>query len=605
MPAVIVATPGAGSRPLQAAHNVPTRLAPTGIGNGDMAVMEGGRLGATVPSAAGGHGLGSVSALVEALQQPATAADLQAAAASGEDPAALSDAEAPESALIHAAEVRKRMRSFSHISPKGSPSRTGFSARRVVAHIGTSHRNRHQNVESAKESTSVSRNASRGVDRVHPARTKNRRGNDASLPDQKSSPAPGLSKLPKEAYPGIPQSNANPDAARPQLAPVCLSVSGLVQTTRDMLQLRSTRRNLPFCIGADSANHLSGTYTHHTHQSVALGKAHPQAPWMVLHLQPQALAPSMDGLHIHKYPDLAAMSGNGPVQTEALDADVLFSAFTLSAVPAAELQAQGIDGQRILPRNSFKLVQHREMGGRLHTHLVWFVHRAQADSVAIKGGFLPVHVGPASYKVHDPHTGMSFESDNLLDFIDGLERVSGTKLRVDADDPLGLVPRRRTEADIPLLPLDNLFVVLEAAQPDTPTDAVHHNRDVGFFDAERFSLPDRGAEGWLYRNSFALKGDRLVFRDKAGHMGTLQLQVTASDTRRYQVLAHGQHDRAFIRAHGLRSGVDYSARELRDILQNYGLLWMPASDDETVDVPVGVVLFQWHKQATDVTPEVA
>jgi len=535
---------------------------------------------------------------------PPTITELQAAPASSEALAALSGAEAPDSALIHAAEVRKKMRSFSQISPKGSPSRTSFSARRVAAHMGVSHPNRHQNPESAKESTSVSRTASRRVDRTHPARVKNRRRNGASSSDQKSSPAPVLPKLSPGGYRDITQASANPDAARPQLAPACLGASGLVQAMRDMLQLRSARRNLPLCTGAGSVDILSGTYTHRTHQAVALGEAHPQAPWMVLHLQPQALTSRMYGLHINKYPDLAAMSGNDPVQTEALDTNILFSAFTLSALPAAELQAQGIDGQRILPRNSFKLVQHREVGGRLHTHLVWFVHRAQADGVAIKGGFLPLQVGPASYKVHDPHTGMIFESDNLLDFVDGLEHVSGTTMRVDADIPLALVPRRRTEADIPLLPLDNLFVILEAAQPDTPADTVHHDRGVGFFDAKRFSLPDRGAEGWLYRNSFALKGDRLVFRDKAGHMGTLRLQVTASNTRRYRLLVHHGHDAAFIREHGLRSGVEYSARQLSDILQNYGLLWLPASTAETVEVPAGVAMFRWQVRTTDVAPDV-
>lgn len=603
MPAVITATSGTGPRPLQTSNNVPTGLAPTGIGNSVMAAMEGGRPGAAVPSAAREHGFGSVLALVEVLQRPARAVDLQLAPPSTEEPAALSSAEAPESALIHAAEVRKKMRSFAHSSPKGSPSRSSFSARRVVAHMGARHRSRHRNVESAKESTSVSKNASRTVDRAHPARVKNRRRDDASSSDQRSSTVPAMPKLPPDAYRGITQAPTDPDVARPQLAPVCLSVSGLVQTMRDLLQLRSARRNLPFCTDADSAKDLSGSYTHRTHQTVTLGEA--QAPWMVLHLQPQALASSMDRSNILKYPDLAAMSGNGLMQTEALDTDVLFSAFTLSALPAAELKAQGIEGQRILPRNSFKLVQHRELGGRLHTHLVWFVHRAQADGVAIKGGFLPLHVGPASYKAYDPHTGMVFESDNLLDFIDGLEHVSGTTLRVDADIPLGLVPRRRTEADIPLLPLDNLFVILEAAQADRPTDAVHCDRNVGFFDAKRFSLPDRGAQGWLYRNSFALKGDRLVFRDKAGHMGTLRLQVTASDTRRYRLLVHHGHDAAFIREHGLHGGADYSARELRDILQNYGLLWLPASDDETVDVPAGVAMFQWHAATTGATPEVA
>jgi len=596
MPTVIVATPGAGPRPLQTAINVPTGLAPTGIGNNVMAAMEGQPPGAAASSAAGERGLGSVWAVADSLRQPAMAADLQAAPASSE---------ASESPLMHAAEVRKKMRSFSHVSPKGSPSRPSFSVRRVVAHMGVSHRNRHHNVESAKESTSVSKNASRTVDRVHPAQVKNRRRGNASSSDQRSSTAPPQPKLQPDAYRGSTQATVDPDAARPPLAPVCLSVSGLVQTMRDMLQLRDARRNLPFCSGADNADDLSGTYTYHRHPAVTQGEAHPQAPWMVLHLQAQALPTSMDGLHIHKYPDLAAMSGNGPMQTEALDANVVFSAFTLSALPAAELQAQGIDGQRILPRNSFKLVQHRELGGRLHTHLVWFVHRAQADGVAIKGGFLPVHVGPASYTAHDPHTGMVFESDNLLDFIDGLERVSGTTLRVDADIPLRLTPRRRTEADIPLLPLDNLFVNLEAAQPDRLTDAVHHDRGVGFFDAKRFTLRDRGAQGWLYRNSFAMKGDRLLFRDKAGHMGTLRLQVTASDTRRYRLLVHHGHDAAFIREHGLRAGAVYSARELRDILQNYGLLWLPASNDETVDAPAGVARFQWYVPTTEVAPEVA
>jgi len=377
----------------------------------------------------------------------------------------------------------------------------------------------------------------------------------------------------------------------------------MVQALRDVRDLRFAWRSIPFCAETAGDDAISGTFVHHPAPSSLTNTSAAMTEWVVVRVRPASLVDDMASVAIAKFTDRAALAAANSVQVQALGEDVVYGALSISALPNSLLVERGVDSRRILLRNSFKLVQHRELSGATRTLLAWFVHRTRDDGVDVNAGFLPVDIGVASYTVRDVKTGLEFHSDNLVDFIAGLERVSGNRLRPDADQLAAATGTLRTEASVHALEADNLFLRLEACQADDVSVSARQRSDMDFFDAQPFTPPDGGAGGWLYHNSFAFKNNWLMFRDAAGQMGTLRFQTMADDPRQLTLVGHGDHEAAFIHAHGLQPGQRYTAQGIREILQDHDLVWLPADDGEAVRPTPGVQMFQLRVPETQAIAE--
>lgn len=287
---------------------------------------------------------------------------------------------------------------------------------------------------------------------------------------------------------------------------------------------------------------------------------------------------------IRKYTGMGQLQRSEQRQTTTLDEDELIAVMTISVLPDHRLRQVAMSGERILAPNSFKLVQHTQLGGENRTFIAYFINTVDAGASGIKPGFLEINVGHRQLSVTDPETGLVFSSDTLDDFVAGLEQVSGCRFLPDADaSPVASTHER---GDVPIIPFVNLFVRDEAARTAQPPHIRQLvNTTLGFFSPTYHSSLD-GLHGTpLFRTCFAIFDDSVVFVDRQGQPGTLELSAVEPHTHLHTLARHDGVEAQFIQDHGLIQGQQYELEEIADILENYGMHRLPFAD-ETPPAPV-------------------
>ena len=301
------------------------------------------------------------------------------------------------------------------------------------------------------------------------------------------------------------------------------------------------------------------------------------APALALRAYPlrEALPPLLRQARIRKYSGLGQIERQDARDAVPLGDDHVFAMATLSVVPDAQLQAHAIGAAQILPRNSFRLLQHTDLGGEKQLFLVYFLHADHdARAPGIQLGLLPIEVGPERYRLHDTENGIELFSDTLDDFVAGLETLSGCTFRPD-EQSLPYV-HRPERGDLPLSTQHHFFVREEAARASLPPhDVLRPNPALRFIDAIPYSARNGRLHGVLHRNCFVRIGRTFVFADAQGRLGTLRLGTEQQAPGHYALLPHGGIEAEFMRDFGLRQGEVYSPAELAEILQNFGAHLMP------------------------------
>lgn len=302
--------------------------------------------------------------------------------------------------------------------------------------------------------------------------------------------------------------------------------------------------------------------------------------WMVALPVHERYDPALREAQISKYSGLGQLQTRAPRNTSALGDDELFVVLTVSVVPDHRLHHLEVPGNQILPRNSFSLIEHTELDGDTRQFLVWFIHRPAGVARGTRAGFIEIERDDGNYIIADPETGFSFFSDNLDDLLAGVEKVSGCHFRPDADD-LPVLQRYRID-DVPAMPTLNRFIGEAAAHtggaPGMGT--TDFNPELRFFEPVAFGHLG-GHSGRLLPSCFTLVGQDLVAVDEKGTLCTLRFLADPQQPELHILMRHeGKADAQFIREHGLVQDERYLRQEIIDIVENYGMTYLPL--DETV-----------------------
>ena len=359
--------------------------------------------------------------------------------------------------------------------------------------------------------------------------------------------------------------------AAPLPVPECTRFHHVADAVRQVIDARFNPAPLRFCVHRRAAPLFQARFgTGHL-------KSRNGAHWIVPACVHEAMPDALRAVEIRQLSQRGETPGQPPDEPMALDHDEIYVIPTVSAVSSQAIDIHNVRGNRILSRNSFKLIKHEQLGGAPRLFIAYFINRSEGEDTGVRAGFVEIQARPHNYTAVDPGTGFVFSSDTLDDLVSGLETVSGCRFRPDADTlPLLQRPRR---GHLPLTAATHLFVREEALAQDTAPYARHpFNPSLEFFAPVHFQFRDGLINGVLFRNCFTLVGGSVVFVDRQGQLGTLQFAAANPDGGIYTLQAHAGFEAQLIREHGLQEGASYRMQEVAEILENYGLTGLPSGD---------------------------
>lgn len=303
------------------------------------------------------------------------------------------------------------------------------------------------------------------------------------------------------------------------------------------------------------------------------------------------LLPAQKKIVINKYRGIGQLTRHASGYAQETGRDELFTVMSISELPDKKLRHRSIAGDRILSRNSFKLVKIPRPGSDDTFFIVYFLNTSEG----VRPGFLKVDSRDGKWGVEDEQTGFVFSSDNMADFVAGFSRFSGLQFRPDSESaPDPGAPQRQ---DITVTRARHFFIRSEAVRED---EGNHHrkkfNTTLNPLSPVTFSQYD-GLQ--LYRTCFSLSvsDNRIIYVDQLGVSGTLKLFWLG---QRYRLEKHDGHNAQFIREYGLQEGECYLIEELTDILTNYGMTWIPLPGEEQKNTGYRIDNFYTHTDINSV-----
>lgn len=323
-----------------------------------------------------------------------------------------------------------------------------------------------------------------------------------------------------------------------------------------LLQVRHDRAPHVLCASARDAG--SAIQAVRTPVSGGPGNATVVVPFPVRHL----IAPGLRQLHVQRVADARSPAASTLFDPSgrALGDDVVWSVLTTTVLTQAdEAPSTPFDAERRLECNSFRVVRHTDLGGTTRLFLGWFVNRESGACAGINAGYLEIFTDVAGeYSVEDASRGFAFVADSLDELIEGLQHTTDTRyigpgVARDATSESG-------EVMVEPQPVLNLLVPAEEAlSRRAPHVPLHFNKALDFFSPTEVQLQAQAA--LLYRHSYTLDGNRLVFVDEAGHSGTLHL-VRRRRSNALVLRCEQARGLALARRLGLQEGHPYQMSDL-------------------------------------------
>lgn len=390
-------------------------------------------------------------------------------------------------------------------------------------------------------------------------------------PAVRTVPSPGSTTVttPATTTAAWPPPTQLPPPLPPSPPPACLHFHDSGEAALQVLRMRTQPDLVPFCV-KDLALHV---FEHVFRVDVLPGAA---GETIVPYVVDQILAPDMRKAAMRKFSGLGQISRAAPRTAVPLGHDHLCSVLTLTVAPDAQLQQLDVADADILPRNSFRFVSLEQVDGTARTLLAYFIDQGDGPRGMYAMGFIEVAVDPDGYCVTDRVAGTEIRGATLDDMAAGIERLSGRRYRQDALQ-FPLVGARPVAVESSTA--HALFVRREATRASVGGARPRRlDNSLPFFDPVEYSFDGGRLQGRLYRNSFLLAADQLVFADHAGHVGRLALTALPASPSVLRIDAPMEQsgcEAQFMRDHDLQAGVDYSRTTLAGMLEQQSLAQMP------------------------------
>lgn len=254
-----------------------------------------------------------------------------------------------------------------------------------------------------------------------------------------------------------------------------------------------------------------------------------------------------------------------PSLSPALDRVAIYSAMTITAFSPEKVKMYNLSPASVLPPNSFKLVEYRGRQNDSNFLLVWHRQRPISEGGS-RTAITEISTEQGRYQLIDKNTGYHFSSDNLRDFIAGVERVSGLTF----SDGTEVIHQRGTviRHAIKINRQRNFFIAAnKSSQAIGSTLDLKIDKSNDLFSS--FDVLNNIKHGLIYRNSFVFENDALHYIDLQGKSGGVNFKRHPTNPSLFQIDDDGSTV-LFLREKGILKGYFYRKEEMSDMLTDYG-----------------------------------
>jgi len=307
---------------------------------------------------------------------------------------------------------------------------------------------------------------------------------------------------------------------------------------------------------------------------------------VLAHVVRQSIPEVLQQAQIRKYSGFGQLLAQEARASVPLGHEVLYAVKTISRLPhrLQGMQAHGIASNQQLPYDSFKLLEHRGPGGERSLLVAWCVASEADDGTGhLHAGMADIVHSGGLYSVTEPSAGMKVSTYTLPDLISGIEQLSGCRFVPDTATAWD----RDNDEDVPLLQASQVFVI-DPVPPGGETAAAPVMPLLGddgreFLKLYPYTVPSRVGtlSGALFRTTFSVLPDSIVYVDASGQRGSLLMVKHAGDAGRQVTLQTDAKGLRFMQALGLQAGKRYRQEDLVQLLVEQGFTGIAAGEGQS------------------------
>ena len=341
----------------------------------------------------------------------------------------------------------------------------------------------------------------------------------------------------------------------------CLPYQTARAVARQLLHGATDARGLTYCVRPAQAANLAQAVEVRVPDTA--GAVH----WVRAHLLPHWMPPSPQDIPVVRHATMRAFhtSAEPPASLAPLGREEPYSTMTVAVSPPHPVRHPPRTPAPHLDANTFRFLQVPQWDGTNRTVLTYFLNEGGEVCRGVKVGWMDVtedDLGRVS--VADTQSGYVLSGATLECLAQGVQRISGRGLLAGAEDG-SLVTRAQ-----------NLQVSEEATWCGRkPYDVQAHNPELSLLRVRTLRIPGVPSDARLFPGSFMIVGDTLIYHDPGGRVGTLALQSGTGGQHTLTLLPAEGNSQRFLVDYGLRSGVDYEALELIELLEEQDMVFLP------------------------------
>ncbi len=228
-----------------------------------------------------------------------------------------------------------------------------------------------------------------------------------------------------------------------------------------------------------------------------------------------------------------------------------------------------------LERNSFRLLGHTDLGGTTRIFLAYFVNRDGGAVPGVAAGHLEVFLDPqGQFAVEDVRTGLRLSAGSLEVLVEHLERITGCHHLPWEEAGADTSSSEEADTSAPQ-PARSLFVGREEMLSYSPPfDHLPFNDHLDFFDAITVQIDGSAQRQLLYRNSFTVIGNTVVYVDDMGRSGRLDLVLEAAGGTKGRLRCPTSLDVKTAAQLGFTQGGRYAMQDMKEILRAANMLYL-------------------------------
>ncbi|MBJ7515173.1 MAG: hypothetical protein JHC82_02610 [Stenotrophomonas sp.] len=354
-------------------------------------------------------------------------------------------------------------------------------------------------------------------------------------------------------------------------APQCLRFHDARQTSSQLRAQRGQSALARYCIHPGARERFTNTFRFPgavLPGTGALTIAHP-----IRERIPKALRTS--AIQILRHP-MHAGSAHPPLPT-VIGHHEVYAVVTVALLDGSTGTTLA-DHPMSLLRNTFRLMEHVDIGGTRHLFVAYLVANDPSGTPGVAAGVLDVEVdADGGVSVRDARRDWTIAAPDLEGLMDVLQYVSGLKY-----DP-GPASRHADHPDAPRPivpePAGNLWVCEEEQLSWTPPhDRLPYDRTLGCTNPVAIPRTAYHPALELYANTFTISGESLVYADGGRVTGVLRLGCPTRQGGARILDCPTPADTAFASRFGLQAGYVYDLDALAAQLEAGGMLRVPDPD---------------------------